>query len=170
MKKTTLLLLLSSLFLFLGGCSNNTNNEQQSDNSSSSSVSSSTKENSASSQSSSSRTLNSDDEMSLLDSSWKFDKFTVHQVEAELDDGQLEVKVSWEPKSEKKAPFANFAQVKVTQAGTTLNSVERDDDIDEGEQVRDLDLTYDYKNRTDQIKIQITESDGKSRTVRVNLQ
>ncbi|GAA2846040.1 hypothetical protein [Pediococcus damnosus] len=170
MKKTTLLLLLSSAFLFLGGCSNNTDNKNQTNDSSSSSVSRSSKESAASSQSSSSRTLNSDDEMSLLDSSWKFNKFTVHQVEAELDDGQLEVKVSWEPKTEKKAPFANFGQVKVTQAGQTLSSVDRDDDIDKGEKVRDLDLTYDYRNRTDQVKIQIIESDGKSRTVRVNLQ
>lgn len=171
MKKTTILLL-SSAFLLLGGCTNNSDNSESKNDATSSSVSvtTSSKSSSKASGNSSSQAVVGDDDMALLNSSWKYNKFTVHQIEAEVDDDQVEVKVEWEPKTEKKAPFANFGQVKVTQNGKTLSLVENDDDIDEGETIRDLDLTYNFEGKTNPIKIEITSADGEKHSVSFQIQ
>ncbi|WP_412988942.1 hypothetical protein ACLJJ6_08455 [Pediococcus siamensis] len=171
MKKTTLLLL-SSAFLLLGGCANNSNDSQSENETTSASVSQSSASKSTSSTRSTTtaKTVNSDEETALLSSTWQFDKFTVHQIEAEIDDGQLEVKVEWQPNTEKRASFSNFGEVKVTQGDQTLRTVERDDDFDADETVRDLDLTYAYHNKTNPVKIQIKTPDGQSHSVSFKLQ
>ncbi|GAB5051806.1 hypothetical protein [Pediococcus ethanolidurans] len=171
MKKTTLLLL-SSAFFLLGGCANNSNNSQSRNDETSSSVSktSSSKKSSTVSETSSNQVVDSDNETTLLSSTWQFDKFTVHQIEAEIDDGQLEVKVEWQPNTEKRAAFSNFGQVKVTQNGQTLSSVEQDDDFDADEAIRDLDLTYRYQNKTNPVKIEISSADGEKHAVSFKLQ
>ncbi len=171
MKKTTILLL-SSAFLLLGGCANNSNDSRSESDTSSSSVSkaSSSKKATSTSSRASSLVVNTDDETQLLTSPWQFNKFTIHQIEAEIDDGQLEVKVDWEPKTEKRANFANFGEIKATQDGKTLRTAERDDDFDEDETVRDLDVTYAYQNKTDPVTIQVKSADGQTHSVSFKLQ
>lgn len=170
-----LLVLITTLLfsLTLASCVQ-TNNTSDNSSSSSSSKSSSTSSSATSSSHSSSMTLHDDEATPINNHTWTFDEFKILSLNAEQDDGELDLEINWQNTGHQSASFNDLVKITVKQGGQTLNITEQDDDANDALNQSgddDVDFNYQLNNTNDPITVKVApaNSDTDAQTVTLNL-
>lgn len=169
MKKLGLFIATTVLSLALVGCANG-----QSSHSDSSSSHSSSSQTSSSSQKDTTATLQGDNAMPVANN-WHFDQFEIVSLNAEQDDGELELEVNWKNTGSQPASFNDLVKITAKQNNQDLAVTETDDDVNNqlnAQSDDDVDFNYHLTNTQDPITVTVTPAHATNggKTVTLKLQ
>lgn len=106
----------------------------------------------------------SDDEQTdLLTHSLSWDNFAITEMNAEIEDEELQLELTWTNRTSETAKFSDLLKIQVFQNGDELVMIDYDRDLNEllsADASEDVEFDYHLNNLNQPLEVKITASNG----------